>query len=238
MVMAPVVRGRKGEFEKLFEQFRLEGYSRVRVDSELRRLDEEIKLDKKYNHDISVVVDRLVMKGDLRRRLSESIEAAAGLAGGVVEIDVLAEGTGEAKEREPAETSAGSRERRARVSCRRASPIASPSASASPASTAAPRSRSWSRGSSPSTRPTAPASAATGSASSGWSTPSWSSPTRRCRSPRARCSPGGAATPATGSGWSRRSPRTTASTPTRPGRSSPTRTARSSSTAPAASATR
>ena len=100
MVMAPVVRGRKGEFEKLFEQFRLEGYSRVRVDGELRRVDEEIKLDKKYNHDISVVVDRLVMKGDLRRRLSESIEAAAALAGGVVEVDVLEEGSaGEAKER-------------------------------------------------------------------------------------------------------------------------------------------
>jgi excinuclease ABC subunit A len=90
MVMAPVVRGRKGEFEKLLEQFRLEGYSRVRVDNELRRLDEEIKLDKKYNHDVSVVVDRLVMKSDLRRRLSESIEAAAGLAGGVVEVDVVA----------------------------------------------------------------------------------------------------------------------------------------------------
>ncbi|HEU4980240.1 MAG TPA: excinuclease ABC subunit UvrA [Solirubrobacterales bacterium] len=100
MVMAPVVRGRKGEFEKLFEQFRLEGYSRVRVDGELRLLEgappgatrseaEEIKLDKKYNHDISVVVDRLVMKSDLRRRLSESIEAAAALAGGVIEIDVV-----------------------------------------------------------------------------------------------------------------------------------------------------
>ncbi|HEX3563427.1 MAG TPA: excinuclease ABC subunit UvrA, partial [Solirubrobacterales bacterium] len=89
MVMAPVVRGRKGEFEKLFEQFRLEGYTRVRVDNELRRLDEEIKLDKKFNHDISVVVDRLVMKTDLRRRLSESVEAAAGLAGGVVEVDIL-----------------------------------------------------------------------------------------------------------------------------------------------------
>jgi excinuclease ABC subunit A len=104
MVMAPVVRGRKGEFEKLFEQFRLEGYSRVRVDNELRLLEGapsgatrseggEIKLDKKFNHDISVVVDRLVMKTDLRRRLSESIEAAAGLAGGVVEVDVLAEGS-------------------------------------------------------------------------------------------------------------------------------------------------
>ncbi len=108
MVMAPVVRGRKGEFEKLFEQFRLEGYSRVRVDGELRRLDEEIKLDKKYNHDISVVVDRLVMKGDLRRRLSESVEAATALAGGVVEVEVLAQGsTGEAKEREAGENVGG-----------------------------------------------------------------------------------------------------------------------------------
>ena len=66
----------------------------------MRRLNKEIKLDKKFNHDISVVVDRLVMKGDLRRRLSESVEAAAALAGGVVEVDVLAEGSsGEAEER-------------------------------------------------------------------------------------------------------------------------------------------
>ena len=98
IVSAPVVRGRKGEFEKLFEQFRLEGYSRVRVDGEIRRLDEKIELDKKYMHDISVVVDRLVMKSDLRRRLSESVEAAAGLAGGIVEIDVIKEGA-EAAER-------------------------------------------------------------------------------------------------------------------------------------------
>ena len=66
MVMAPVVRGRKGEYGKLLEQMRLEGYSRVKVDGELRRLDEEIVLDKKFKHDISVVVDRLVMKPDLR----------------------------------------------------------------------------------------------------------------------------------------------------------------------------
>jgi len=89
MVMAPVVRGRKGEYGKLFEQFRLEGYSRVEVDGELRRLDEEIVLDKKYKHDISVVVDRLVMKPDLRRRLSESVEAAVGLAAGLVEVEVI-----------------------------------------------------------------------------------------------------------------------------------------------------
>jgi len=87
MVMAPVVRGRKGEYGKLLEQMRLAGYSRVKVNGELRRLDEEIVLDKKYKHDVSVVVDRLVMKADLRRRLSESVEAAAGLAAGLVEVE-------------------------------------------------------------------------------------------------------------------------------------------------------
>jgi excinuclease ABC subunit A len=89
MVMAPVVRGRKGEYGKLFEQLRLEGYSRVEVDGELRRLDEEIVLDKKFKHDISVVVDRLTMKPDLRRRLSESVEAATGLAAGLVGIEIV-----------------------------------------------------------------------------------------------------------------------------------------------------
>ncbi|HXQ88775.1 MAG TPA: excinuclease ABC subunit UvrA, partial [Solirubrobacterales bacterium] len=89
MVMAPVVRGRKGEYGKLLDQMRLEGYSRAKVDGELRRLDEEIALDKKYKHDISIVVDRLVMKTDLRRRLSESVEAAAGLAAGLIEVEIL-----------------------------------------------------------------------------------------------------------------------------------------------------
>jgi excinuclease ABC subunit A len=89
MVTAPVVRGRKGEYGKLFEQFRLEGYSRVKVDGELLRLDEEIVLDKKFKHDVSVIVDRLVMKPDLRRRLSESVEAAAGLAAGLVEVELV-----------------------------------------------------------------------------------------------------------------------------------------------------
>ncbi len=91
MVTAPVVRGRKGEYGKLFEQFRLEGYSRVKVDGELLRLDEEIVLDKKYKHDVAVVVDRLAMKPDLRRRLSESVEAAAGLAAGLVEVEFVGE---------------------------------------------------------------------------------------------------------------------------------------------------
>jgi excinuclease ABC subunit A len=93
--LAPVVRGRKGEYGKLLEQFRLEGYSRVKVDGELRRLDEEIVLNKKFKHDVSVVVDRLVMKPELRRRLSESVEAAAALAGGLVEVEMVGDEAGE-----------------------------------------------------------------------------------------------------------------------------------------------
>ncbi len=99
MVMAPVVRGRKGEYGKLMEQMRLEGYSRVKVNGELRRLDEEIVLDKKYKHDLSVVVDRLVMKTDLRRRLSESVEAAAGLAAGLIEVEVTPSAPGHGSDR-------------------------------------------------------------------------------------------------------------------------------------------
>ena len=89
MVMAPVVRGRKGEYGKLLEQMRLEGYSRAKVNGELRRLDEGIVLDKKFKHDISIVVDRLVMKPDLRRRLSESVEAAGGIAAGLIEVEFV-----------------------------------------------------------------------------------------------------------------------------------------------------
>jgi excinuclease ABC subunit A len=87
MVLAPVVRGRKGEYGKLFEELRAEGFTRVKVDGELRRLEEEIELDKKYKHDIAVVVDRLVMRSDLRKRLADSIETAVGLAEGIIEIE-------------------------------------------------------------------------------------------------------------------------------------------------------
>src|SRR6266702_3839621 len=66
MVLAPVVRGRKGEYGKALEELRAEGFTRVKVDGELRRLEEDIVLDKKYKHDIAVIVDRLVMKPDLR----------------------------------------------------------------------------------------------------------------------------------------------------------------------------
>src|SRR3954467_1156757 len=89
MVMAPVVRGRKGEYGKLFEELRSEGYTRVKVDGELRRLEEEIVLDKKFKHDISVVVDRLQMRDDLRRRLADSIETAVALAEGLVEVEMV-----------------------------------------------------------------------------------------------------------------------------------------------------
>src|SRR5664279_2109513 len=76
LLWAPIVRGRKGEYGKQFEELRAEGFGRVKVNGELRRLDEEIVLDKKYKHDIAVVVDRLVMKTDLRKRLADSIETA------------------------------------------------------------------------------------------------------------------------------------------------------------------
>jgi excinuclease ABC subunit A len=89
MVMAPIVRGRKGEYGKQFEELRTEGFGRVKVNGELRRLDEEIVLDKKYKHDISVVVDRLVMKHDLRKRLADSVETAVTLADGLVEIEMV-----------------------------------------------------------------------------------------------------------------------------------------------------
>jgi excinuclease ABC subunit A len=94
MVLAPVVRGRKGEYAKLLDGIRAQGFARAVVDGELRRLDEEIELDKKFKHDISVVVDRLVMKDELRKRLAESVEAATGLAEGMVEVELVDSGNG------------------------------------------------------------------------------------------------------------------------------------------------
>src|SRR5438046_54265 len=88
-VNAPVVRDRKGEYREVFEELRNEGFSRVKVDGEQRLLEEEIKLDKKFKHTIEVVVDRLVMKPDLRTRLAQSVETAAQLAEGLVTIDVV-----------------------------------------------------------------------------------------------------------------------------------------------------
>src|SRR5205807_730585 len=87
-VNAPVVRDRKGEYRDLLEEFRQEGFTRVKVDGEHLLVDETIELEKKYQHTIEVV-DRLVMKPELRTRLAQSVETAAALAEGLVVLDVV-----------------------------------------------------------------------------------------------------------------------------------------------------
>src|SRR5947209_10657184 len=89
MVLAPVVRGRKGEYGKLLDELRADGFARVKIDDRVRMLEESIVLDKRYKHDISVVVDRLVMRHDVRKRLADSIETAVGLADGLIEIEIV-----------------------------------------------------------------------------------------------------------------------------------------------------
>ena len=88
-VMAPVIRGKKGEYAKIFEDARKSGYVRVRVDGSMYDLSEEIKLEKNIKHSIEVVVDRLILKPDVVHRLSDSAETAAALSGGLVLINVL-----------------------------------------------------------------------------------------------------------------------------------------------------
>ncbi len=87
LILAPIVRGRKGEYVKQLEGLRKDGYMRVKIDGEIRMLDEEIKLDKNVKHTISVVVDRLVIKGDMNRRLTDSVETALRLAEGLVIVE-------------------------------------------------------------------------------------------------------------------------------------------------------
>ena len=89
MILAPIVRGRKGEFRKLFDQLAQQGFVRVRVDKQLRQLDEEIPLDRRRNHTIEVVVDRLLLKPGIEGRLAASIETAMKLAKGIVEVAVV-----------------------------------------------------------------------------------------------------------------------------------------------------
>ena len=90
-VMAPVIRGKKGEHVKIFEDARKSGYVRVRADGSLYDLSEEIKLDKNKKHNIEIVVDRLVIREDITRRLTDSVEIASNLAGGLVVINVVGE---------------------------------------------------------------------------------------------------------------------------------------------------
>jgi excinuclease ABC subunit A len=86
-VSAPLVRGRKGEYRDLLENARRDGFTRTRIDGEIRLLDEEIALDKNLRHDIEIVVDRLVQREDIRHRLADSVETAAALAGGLIRVD-------------------------------------------------------------------------------------------------------------------------------------------------------
>jgi len=90
-VMAPVIRARKGEYSKVFEDARKSGYVRVRVDGSVYDLTEEIKLDKNKKHNIEIIIDRLVIKEDIAHRLTDSVETALALAGGLVIIDIVGE---------------------------------------------------------------------------------------------------------------------------------------------------
>ena len=135
-VLAPVVRSKKGEYAKVFEDARRSGYVRARVDGSLYELTEEIKLEKNKKHNIEIVVDRLVVRPDVRQRMTDSVETASGLTGGLVIANILQE------------------ERDILFS------------RTTPARTAASASRSWPPGCSPSTTPTAPAPPARGWAAS------------------------------------------------------------------------
>ena len=88
-LMAPIVRGRKGTYAKELEQARRSGYVRVRIDGSMYELSEDIKLDKNKKHNIEIIVDRLVIKDGIKSRLTDSIETASSLSGGVISVDVI-----------------------------------------------------------------------------------------------------------------------------------------------------
>jgi len=88
-ILSPVVRGRKGEYNKLFEQFRQNGFVRVRIDSETMDLAEEIKLDKNKKHNIELIVDRIKIRDKIEKRLADSLEIALKFGGGVAMVDVI-----------------------------------------------------------------------------------------------------------------------------------------------------
>lgn len=88
IILAPIIRGRKGEYIKVFEEIRRQGYVRVRVDGIIRDVDEDIKLEKYKKHNIEVVVDRLIIKPDIRRRLADSVETALKLGNGIIYVNI------------------------------------------------------------------------------------------------------------------------------------------------------
>ena len=91
-VLAPIVRGRKGEYERMLADLAKKGFSRARIDGKVRELTDKIRLDRYYKHDIDVVVDRLVAKSDIRRRVADSVETALQLAEGIVALAVQTDG--------------------------------------------------------------------------------------------------------------------------------------------------
>jgi excinuclease ABC subunit A len=103
LVLAPVVRGRKGEYRKLFVDLQRQGYARVRVNGVVRELGEDIPLDKKRKHTIDVVVDRLVVRDTVGTRLADSLETALRLADGVVQVETVPDGTHGSSVRPPTE---------------------------------------------------------------------------------------------------------------------------------------
>jgi excinuclease ABC subunit A len=90
-VLAPIVRGRKGEYERLLQDLARRGFARARIDGQVRELSEKIRLDRYYKHDIDIVVDRLVANPDIRRRVADSIETALELAEGLAAVAVQTE---------------------------------------------------------------------------------------------------------------------------------------------------
>ena len=91
-VLAPIVRGRKGEFKKELAALRARGFTKARVDGQFRSLEDDIALDRRKNHNIDVVVDRVIVRGGVERRLTESVEMALTLADDIVVINALDEG--------------------------------------------------------------------------------------------------------------------------------------------------
>jgi len=97
-LLAPVVRGRKGEYRQLLEDIKKEGFTRVRVDGDIYDLDETIDLNKNFKHNIEVVVDRLVMKDDIKKRLADSVELSLRLAEGIITVSFVGEGNSQKEE--------------------------------------------------------------------------------------------------------------------------------------------
>ncbi|KAF0122422.1 MAG: excinuclease ABC subunit A, partial [bacterium] len=89
VILSPIVRGRKGEYRRELNQLRKDGYVRVKIDGEIRDLSEEIILDKNKKHRIDVIVDRLIIKGDIKKRLADSLETALNLSEGIVKVEII-----------------------------------------------------------------------------------------------------------------------------------------------------